>query len=738
MKRFGAAVLVIFAFSTMSVRAAVASTIGAINVPSVAHPPSLDPTEPDEAWKSAAHVALAWDVTHQRAASEPSYAFIESSGSDLYVRFDVTQRETLLAQQHANNVGDGTDDEVWIDLWPDGPGGFFYQFAATSNGTHYQYSSENTAYSPTWESRGRASAHGFTVTMQIPLDIIRGAHAGGSWRVQFVRVIRSTGERQIWSYAPQQTNGDDVAYAGLARGLRTIAVARPQPRVGIYALGAAGSRGSGLDTSRVGADFSIPVTQTSSVYGTIHPDFSNVEIDQATISPSAFARFYTETRPFFTQGANYYDSFDCDACPAISQLYTPSIPTPREGYALEGHQGQTRFGAFDAIGLNRTDAAQSFHYLSRDTHYNFTVQRVAADSPSYHDDVDTTGLAFKDNKHVSAYVDYGSDRGSNVAVGNMAQRYDAGTWLYTNTSGIALAERKVGYYYNPVDGYVEHPDIAGYAVAGAKLWLFGSHSAINSVGVSGFLDRYHNFTGALDQTDNQLLVDLLTKSRWDLQLTSGSAYVLENNCASSPGNLIPVNPLNYATYVECQVFTPASQNGISVTYHSGTANSPGNFLNHGASSTPTTISFNTGAFGPGRVDSWARSTTMRLGMRGTIAFEADDTRQYLFTGATNVQWLERLGYTYTIGPDESIAFGVRRIIGTSPYLVTNAPASCVTVENQSLLQPACTGAWNLSMAYHKRTPHDEYYFAYGDASQLSTVPQWIVKWIHYFGAEKGT
>ena len=28
--------------------------------------------------------------------------------------------------------------------------------------------------------------------------------------------------------------------------------------------------------------------------------------------------------------------------------------------------------------------------------------------------------------------------------------------------------------------------------------------------------------------------------------------------------------------------------------------------------------------------------------------------------------------------------------------------------------------------------------AYGDASQLSTLPQFVIKLIHYFGAEKGT
>ncbi len=44
----------------------------------------------------------------------------------------------------------------------------------------------------------------------------------------------------------------------------------------------------------------------------------------------------------------------------------------------------------------------------------------------------------------------------------------------------------------------------------------------------------------------------------------------------------------------------------------------------------------------------------------------------------------------------------------------------------------------MTFAFHHRTPHDELYFAYGDASRLSTLPQFILKFIHYFGAEKGT
>ena len=90
-----------------------------------------------------------------------------------------------------------------------------------------------------------------------------------------------------------------------------------------------------------------------------------------------------------------------------------------------------------------------------------------------------------------------------------------------------------------------------------------------------------------------------------------------------------------------------------------------------------------------------------------------------------MQWLERLGYTYATGANSSFAVGVRRIIGTPPVVDATA-------------LPAFTSAWNLSFAYHRRTPHDELYFAYGDASQLSTLPQLVLKFIHYFGAEKGS
>ncbi len=700
-----AALIALVAFAAPREAAAQAATTAsnAITIPTFQSPPPLDPKADLAAWKDAAVVSLPWDVQHQKPSSEPATARVATDGKDIYVRFDVKQRETLLAQQHTNDVGDGTDDEVWIDLWPNGSSGFYYQFAATSNGTHYQYSSENTAYAPTWTSYGAASGNDFVVTMRIPIKVMRASGGSAGWKVQFVRIVRSTGERQIWTYGPAQTNGDDVTYAGAMNGLATAIASRPKPRVALYGLGGVGSGDSGLTTSRMGGDFSVPVTATSSFYGTIHPDFSNVEIDQQTISPTAYQRSFSEVRPFFTQGASFYDSFDCDACPFVAQLYTPAIPTPRDGYAFEGKQGRFSFAAFDAVGTGRNDGAAALIYRTPDNRWRFTEQTVTVNLPGITDHTDTTGIAYNDNKHVSGYFDYGNDHGTNVLDGSQAQRYDVGTFLYSNTFGFAASARKVGAYYEPVDGFVQHADIAGYALYENKIWLFDKKSWLNSIQLGTFMDRYHAHTGALNQTDNSIGIDLLTQSRIDLNVGIGSSYLLLDN----------------------GVFTPISQNGVGLTWHSGTANQPGSYGYHGSSATPTTITYNAGRFGPGRVESWTRSSTMRAGPRGTLSLEADDTRAYEDDGATNVQWLERLGYTYATGPNSSFALGVRRIIGTQPLLELSRP-------------PGFTSAWNLSFAYHRRTPHDELYFAYGDASQLSTLPQFLVKFIHYFGAEKGT
>ena len=167
---------------------------------------------------------------------------------------------------------------------------------------------------------------------------------------------------------------------------------------------------------------------------------------------------------------------------------------------------------------------------------------------------------------------------------------------------------------------------------------------------------------------------------------------------------------------------------IDVTFNTGSdhlrvGNGVNNGAQHGTSATPTTLSYATGRFGPGRLNACSFTTTQRAGRRGLVSLELDDNAQKLDDGKRFQQWLERFSYTYQAGPDSSFAVGVRRIIGSPPYIGVT---------------PIFQRGWNLSAAYHRIfSGANEVYLVYGDAGAFATVPQLILKWIHYFGGEKG-
>ncbi|HEX3457442.1 MAG TPA: hypothetical protein VHR97_05755 [Candidatus Baltobacteraceae bacterium] len=694
-----------FAAAIGVVRAAVQAHLV---VPQIADPP-LDPSAPAAGWSQAAALDLPWDAVRSRPASEPTKAWIASDGRFLYVRFDAVQHEPIVAVQHTNDVGQGSDDEVWIDLWPNGTSGYFYQFYSTPNGTHYQFSSENTGYSPDWDAQGVTRAGGYTVTMKIPFNVMRNAR-GGTWHAQFVRYVRSTGEQQVWSYdrvqmQPDSYGNSDYAHAG-SIGVPAISFAapRPKPRAAVYALAEAASKSIGGSTSRVGADLSIPITPTASFYSTFHPDYSNVELDQQSIAPTVYQRYYSEVRPFFTQAANFYNQFNCNVCQALQSLYTPAIPTPSQGYAVEGKQGPLGFATFDSVGDNRNDLASAIDFVSADTKWNATVQRVGVNMPGFSDVTTSTGIAYYDLKHLSAYANYGNDAGTNVAIPNQAQYYEFGGGWSNQTFGFFGSTRKVGQYYNPADGFISHPGVAGYALYAAKIWDFSPNDKLAAVGISGVLDRYQGPTMGIAQSDNSILLDVLTKSALDFQVYSGS---------------------NYWRFAD--ILTPISQNGgFSFTYNSGLqTNNPGQFPYHGPSATPTTISYNTGRYGTGRLDTWFRTTTMRVGNRGALTLAVDDTAQWEPAPTpSNVQWFESVSYSYELGRNSSLAVGLRRVVGFPP--IPNGGGNC---------EGTCS---NVSVAYHMRLRNSELYVAYGNPNTLITVPQLIFKAIFYAGAAKGT
>jgi len=703
-----------------------------IAVPVVQAAPPLAPQAARTTWSPQADVSLRWDVAHGRAATDPTAVHVVTDGKYLYVRFDAVQHEPVVATQHSDdtvaggsNINGGIawpDDAVWVDLWPTGPGGFQYEFESNPIGAHNEASSENTSFAPQWHSYGSIGNGGYTVTMAIPMSVVHGAHAG-AWRMQFVRYVRSTGELNVWSYDSAQTNPDDAARAAVVNVPLVARPPVPKPRVAVYGLGMAAAPSVGGSTSRTGLDFSVPVSQTAAFFGTLHPDYSNVELDQQSISPTVYQRIFSEVRPFFTQAAPYYNNFNCNVCNGFrTTLYTPAIPTPREGYAFEGRQGDFGFAAFDAIRTGRSDVASALNYTSNDNRWGAAIQHVSANLPGLHDDANEAGVSWYNGKYIAAYANYAWESGTNVTDRGQGGWIDAGGGWWNQHFALFGSVRKVGALFNPIDGFDSHPGLAGYGVYMARIWTFSPNDFFSSIGVDGVVDRYKSSTyngipGGIAQADNFALIDFLTKSTIDVQVSTGSNYWLFTSRLPESG-IAPGSPFD-------GVVTPISQNaGFAITYHSGMQNNINNFPTHGSSSTPTSLSFNTGRYGNGRLDTWFRSSTMRVGSRGYLTFTVDDTAQYFENLSANVQWFDGVSYAYQVGPNSSFAIGLRRVTGFPPQ--PNGGGNCEGV---------CS---NISIAYHLRLPHEEFYVAYGDPNTLVTVPQAIFKIIFYAGGEKGT
>ena len=684
-------------------------------VPIVVQPPPIDAQAPLSAWPANPALRLSWDVVHAQNVDEPTAVHVASDGRFLYVRFDAAQREPIVATQHSNDTITGgsqgsngalswsADDAVWVDLWPSGATGFQYQFEANPNGSHNESSTENSAFAPQWESHGAVRAGGYTVTMAIPLNVLHGAH-NGMWRAQFIRYVRATGAEDVWSYDAAQTNPDDVSRAGTLSVAVTGKATLPKPRAAVYGLGSVASASAGGSTSRVGGDISVPVTPTAALFATFHPDYSNVELDQQTIAPTVYQRQFSEVRPFFTQAASYYNGFSCDVCSGYtSTLYTPAIPTFAQGYAFEGKQGDFGFAGFDAIGDGRSDLAGALDYSSPDTRWQGSFQHVTTDITGLVDDTNEIGGQWTDHSHLSAYAHYSAESGTNVLDQRQATALDGGGGYQSPHFALYGSMRSVGAQFNPVDGFVSHPGIAGYALYSARIWTFAAQSAIASMGLSGLLDRYQGPVYGQSQSDNQLLFDVLTKSAWDIQLYSGSGY------------------WRFGDTLE-----PISQNGgFNLTYRSGLqTNNSGNFPSHGTSATPTNVQYSTGRYGAGRLDTWLRTSTVRVGDKGTVTFTVDNTSQWLPNGPDNIQWFDGVAYSYQVNRASSFAVGLRHVTGMPPQ--PNGGGNC---------EGRCS---NVSIAYHLRLTNEEFYLAYGNPNALTTVPQAILKVIFYVGGQKGT
>jgi hypothetical protein len=649
---------------------------------------------------SAARLRLDQDFTYRRPAADVTDVRVAQDSSALLITFDAPQSESITATQTSNGPGVLNDDYVGVYLWPKGRDGFAYSFMANPRGTTYQTSSENSSYTPRWTAGASRTSSGYRVTMAIPLDAIR---AGGSttWRAQFVRAVVATGALDVWSYSATQSSATDPSFAGfLAQiDMRTSSKAAPRARgrAQFYGLAESAAASQGGGTSRFGADFSLPITPTVSFVGTVHPDYSNVEVDQQTIAPSAFPYQYQEVRPFFNQAGQAFNhtAVSCIQCPQL--LYTPAIPTFRTGYAVEGTQGPFRFSAFDAVGSGRLDKAVAIDFGRSDTQraYAVNLQNIAVDGAGgLHDTTTSLAAGYQNQRtHLFAYGFGAAERGSQVTSPAAALFGQVGVGYADATSVLSVAYNTVGKQFSPVDAYVQQNDVRGYEGIAQKQINFSPKAFVHALSISAVATSFVDHAGNPAQRLFQSQVGVDLRDLFAVRVYGGHQAI-----EAYDGRLLPFNA-----------------NGALVGYRINTG-------------TPSYVSYAGGSFFDGSLGSWTYATTVPLKPTVHLSLEADENKYFTRAARESSvsQWLERVTLDWQISHDAAFDLGVRRIIGGA---LPNAFAPPTF---------AYANATNVSAAFHLLSRQNEFYVVYGDPNAVTSTHAVYFKWIHYVGAPKGT
>jgi hypothetical protein len=178
-----------------------------------------------------------------------------------------------------------------------------------------------------WESAVSHDDHGWYVEVRVPFSVIRfQPREEMTWGLQVYRWLHGRGEDTSWVTYERNLSGF-VSRWGTLTGLRGVQNPR-KLEVLPYVVTKSTDPATSVCADDVwqnqqnfGADFKYGLTSNLTLNATFQPDFGQVEADPATLNLSPFETWFEEKRPFFVEGARYFQQ------PGFNMFYSRRIGT---------------------------------------------------------------------------------------------------------------------------------------------------------------------------------------------------------------------------------------------------------------------------------------------------------------------------------------------------------------------------------------------------------------------------
>jgi hypothetical protein len=287
--------------------------------------PVIDGRDDDPIWSTAPASSqfLEFLPTEGKTPRYRTEFKVSYDDRNLYVfvrAFDPHPDSIMTALTRRDVRGPSDQLKLMIDSYHDRRSGF--EFAVNPVGVKRDYAmyndnSEDDTWDGVWDVGTQIDSLGWTAEFRIPFSQLRYAnkteHVFGFavWRD-----IERYKERTSWPlYRPSQSGIS--SQLGVLTGIRDIT---PFHRLEVVPFTVAKSSSVQITSAppgespwgrsqkvSAGADVKYGITPNLTLDATVNPDFGQVEADPSVVNLSAFETFFQERRPFFIEGAGFYN-----------------------------------------------------------------------------------------------------------------------------------------------------------------------------------------------------------------------------------------------------------------------------------------------------------------------------------------------------------------------------------------------------------------------------------------------
>lgn len=196
-----------------------------------------------------------------------------------------------------------------VDTYQKGQNAFYFKVSAAGVQTDIAISRNSQDYNwdAVWRSAIQVTENGWQVEIEIPYAALRFAkREEQSWGINFMRKIQRLNEESYWSYVDNSISGL-INQSGTLTNLNKLT---PPLRFSLSPYVTGYFNKAGNDNSingTIGADLKYGINESFTLDMTLVPDFGQVVSDNLVYNIGPYEVFYSENRPFFTEGVELFN-----------------------------------------------------------------------------------------------------------------------------------------------------------------------------------------------------------------------------------------------------------------------------------------------------------------------------------------------------------------------------------------------------------------------------------------------